>query len=85
MGGALRFKDNCLVIWVKCDQEILDERCDKRVDKMMDRGMIKELEDFHEVRRTCCDRQEMIRPKVIKPKVIRPKVIRPKVIRPKYF
>ena len=31
------------------DQAILDRRCDKRVDKMIERGMVKDLEDFHEV------------------------------------
>ena len=49
IGGPLRFPD-CLVLWVKCEQDILDRRCDKRVDKMIERGMVKELEDFHKVR-----------------------------------
>ncbi|TRY63565.1 hypothetical protein TCAL_11566 [Tigriopus californicus] len=46
LGGPLRFP-NFLILWVQCDQEILDDRCDRRVDKMIQRGMIKELEDFH--------------------------------------
>jgi tRNA dimethylallyltransferase len=46
MGGPLRF-DRSLVIWVQCDQAVLDERCNRRVDAMMERGMIRELEDFH--------------------------------------
>lgn len=46
LGGPLRFK-NCLVLWVQCDQTVLETRCDKRVDKMIDRGMIQELEAFH--------------------------------------
>jgi len=45
-GGPLRY-ENTLVIWVQCEQETLDDRCDKRVDKMMERGMLKELDDYH--------------------------------------
>ena len=48
LGGPMRFSKNELaVLWVQCDQETLDTRCNKRVDKMIDEGMIKELEDFH--------------------------------------
>jgi tRNA dimethylallyltransferase len=48
LGGPMRFSKNELaVLWVQCDQETLDSRCDKRVDKMINEGMIKELEDFH--------------------------------------
>jgi len=35
------------VIWVRCDQKILEERCDARVDTMMEDGMLKEMMDFH--------------------------------------
>ena len=49
LGGPLRF-DNTVAIWVQCEQEVLEERCNRRVDKMIDRGMIKELEQFHQVR-----------------------------------
>ena len=38
-GEPLRYSaDRLAVIWATCDQEILDERCDKRVDKMMKGG-----------------------------------------------
>ena len=48
LGGPLRFDKNELaVLWVQCDQDTLDERCDKRVLKMIEEGMIKELTDFH--------------------------------------
>jgi len=48
LGGPLRFdKNELIVLWVQCDQLTLDNRCDKRVDKMIEMGMIKELEDFH--------------------------------------
>eukprot|EP00095_Tigriopus_kingsejongensis_P003816 maker-scaffold278_size225338-snap-gene-1.25 protein:Tk03816 transcript:maker-scaffold278_size225338-snap-gene-1.25-mRNA-1 annotation:"trna mitochondrial" len=48
LGGPLRFKENCLIIWVQCDPNILEERCNKRVDKMIQRGMVQELEQFHQ-------------------------------------
>uniref|UniRef100_A0A6G1SBQ9 tRNA dimethylallyltransferase, mitochondrial n=1 Tax=Aceria tosichella TaxID=561515 RepID=A0A6G1SBQ9_9ACAR len=47
LGGPLRFKST-LVIWLNCDHEILDKVMDERVDKMLDRGLLAELEDFHE-------------------------------------
>ena len=59
LGGPMRFSKNELaVLWVQCDQETLDSRCDKRVDKMIDEGMVKELEDFHKSfneKRACSD------------------------------
>jgi len=48
LGGPLRYP-NSIVLWVQCDQDVLDKRCDRRVDKMVERGMIQELEDFHKV------------------------------------
>lgn len=49
LGGPLRFPPNQIaVIWVKCDQKILDQRCDTRVDKMMRAGMLAELKDFQQ-------------------------------------
>ena len=51
VGGPLRFTaEELAVLWVQCDQEVLDQRCDKRVDKMISEGLLKELRDFHEVR-----------------------------------
>ena len=50
LGGPLRFTaEELAVLWVQCDQEVLDKRCDKRVDKMISEGLLKELRDFHEV------------------------------------
>ena len=48
LGGPLRYPD-VVVFWVQCDQAVLDERCNKRVDKMIQRGMVQELEQFHQV------------------------------------
>ena len=49
MGGPLRYpKEQCFAVWVQCEQSILDQRCDSRVDKMIKRGLLKELQDFHD-------------------------------------
>ena len=49
LGGGLRFPlEELAVLWVQCDQKVLEERCDKRVDKMISAGLIKEMEDFHQ-------------------------------------
>ena len=48
LGGPLRYTD-AAVLWVQSDQAVLDERCNKRVDKMIEQGMIRELEQFHKV------------------------------------
>ena len=47
-GGGLRFdKRNICIIEVWSEQSVLEERCDKRVEKMMARGLLSELEEFH--------------------------------------
>ncbi|KAK8392812.1 hypothetical protein O3P69_014923 [Scylla paramamosain] len=46
LGGALRFP-HALIFWLTCDQEILLNRLDARVDEMIDRGLLTELLDFH--------------------------------------
>ncbi len=48
MGGPLRYSD-VAVFWVQCEQSVLDDRCSRRVDKMIELGMINELEQFHKV------------------------------------
>ena len=45
-GGPLRYEHTC-VFWLQCQREILNDRLDKRVDEMLDRGLIDELFDFH--------------------------------------
>ena len=45
-GGPLRFDHTC-VFWLQCQREVLNERLDKRVDEMLDRGLVPELLDFH--------------------------------------
>lgn len=45
-GGPMRFKNVC-ILWLQCDREILDERLDARVDKMLEQGLVEELLAFH--------------------------------------
>ena len=48
-GGGLRFdRRRICIIEVWSEQSVLETRCDKRVEKMMARGLVKELQDFHE-------------------------------------
>ncbi|XP_013410631.1 tRNA dimethylallyltransferase isoform X2 [Lingula anatina] len=46
VSGPLRYQHNC-IFWVQCQQTVLDERLDKRVDSMLERGLVAELLDFH--------------------------------------
>ncbi|KAF5272731.1 hypothetical protein FQA39_LY07758 [Lamprigera yunnana] len=46
LGGGLRFT-NSVVLWITCDQTVLDERLDTRVDLMLKQGLVEELLDFH--------------------------------------
>lgn len=46
LGGPLRFK-NSVILWTSCDREILVDRIDERVEKMMQQGLLNELIDFH--------------------------------------
>jgi tRNA dimethylallyltransferase len=43
---TLRFGSVCCV-WVECDQTLLDDRLDRRVDDMLTAGLLPELEAFH--------------------------------------
>ncbi|XP_021367781.1 tRNA dimethylallyltransferase, mitochondrial-like, partial [Mizuhopecten yessoensis] len=44
--GPLRFLNTC-VFWLQSDLQELGKRTDERVDKMIERGLINELKDFH--------------------------------------
>ncbi|KDR17577.1 tRNA isopentenyltransferase, mitochondrial [Zootermopsis nevadensis] len=46
LGGPLRFPHSC-ILWLQCDQKVLDERLDVRVDTMLEQGLVQELLDFH--------------------------------------
>ncbi|XP_062610138.1 tRNA dimethylallyltransferase-like [Saccostrea cucullata] len=43
----LRYPNTC-VLWVQSEQSVLDDRTNKRVDTMIERGLIQELLDFHQ-------------------------------------
>lgn len=43
--GPLRFKD-CVVFRLRCDRAVLNERLDRRTNKMVDFGLIREIESF---------------------------------------
>ncbi|KAK3910369.1 tRNA dimethylallyltransferase, partial [Frankliniella fusca] len=45
-GGALRYP-NAVVFWTQCDKDVLRQRVSKRVDEMLERGLIEEVEKFH--------------------------------------
>ncbi|CAL1547642.1 unnamed protein product [Lymnaea stagnalis] len=44
--GPLRYPNPC-ILWVKCGVSELDRRLDDRVDVMIQRGLIAELDNFH--------------------------------------
>ncbi|KAL5017399.1 hypothetical protein ScPMuIL_006988 [Solemya velum] len=48
VSGPVRYQKIC-ILWIQCDMEVLRERLDQRVDEMMERGLIQELTDFHEI------------------------------------
>ena len=48
LGGPLRFTDS-LLLNIHVDKPILDQRLDRRVDAMIERGLIDELLQFHQV------------------------------------
>lgn len=47
LGGPLRYSPTC-VLWLSCESEILDKVLNERVDQMLQRGLLPELEAFHE-------------------------------------
>ncbi|RWS30341.1 tRNA dimethylallyltransferase-like protein [Leptotrombidium deliense] len=47
-GGPLRLK-NCVILWLQCDRSILRDRIFKRVDQMIENGLVEELLQFHEL------------------------------------
>lgn len=47
LGGPLRYPETC-VFWLDCDNDVLDKILDERVDQMLERGLLEEIECFHE-------------------------------------
>ncbi|NWH56621.1 MOD5 dimethylallyltransferase, partial [Geococcyx californianus] len=46
LGGPLKYPHSC-ILWLHADQAVLDQRLEKRVDDMLDAGLLEELRDFH--------------------------------------
>ncbi|XP_017753986.1 PREDICTED: tRNA dimethylallyltransferase, mitochondrial-like [Eufriesea mexicana] len=46
LGGPLRHR-NAIMLWLRCDKKILEDRLDSRVNAMMETGLVQELLDFH--------------------------------------
>ncbi|KAG7161564.1 tRNA dimethylallyltransferase-like, partial [Homarus americanus] len=46
LGGGLRFP-HTTILWVTCQQDVLNERLDARVDDMIKKGLLQELKGFH--------------------------------------
>ncbi|XP_076762182.1 tRNA dimethylallyltransferase [Xylocopa sonorina] len=46
LGGPLRYR-NSILLWLRCDKKVLDERLESRVDAMLETGLVQELLDFH--------------------------------------
>ncbi|XP_050351983.1 tRNA dimethylallyltransferase [Nymphalis io] len=46
--GQLRRPDGTVILWLKCEQAVHDERLNARVDAMLEQGLIDELLDFHD-------------------------------------
>lgn len=46
LGGPLRYP-HTILLWLRCQQEVLNERLDKRVDGMLQQGLLQELRQFH--------------------------------------
>lgn len=47
LGGPLRFNKTC-ILWLSCDNTILDKKLDDRVEQMLSQGLLSELSKFHE-------------------------------------
>ncbi|KAH8388254.1 hypothetical protein KR093_002022, partial [Drosophila rubida] len=47
LGGPLRYP-HIVLLWVRCQQDVLNERLDKRVDGMLQQGLLAELRQFHD-------------------------------------
>ncbi|XP_061452663.1 tRNA dimethylallyltransferase isoform X2 [Rhineura floridana] len=46
LGGPLKYPNPC-ILWLYAEQAVLEERLDKRVDEMLETGLLEELRNFH--------------------------------------
>uniref|UniRef100_A0A182QG44 C2H2-type domain-containing protein n=1 Tax=Anopheles farauti TaxID=69004 RepID=A0A182QG44_9DIPT len=47
LGGPLRYR-NVVLLWLRCDQDVLNRRLDARVDSMVAQGLLPEIRTFYE-------------------------------------
>lgn len=47
LGGPLRY-EHVILFWLRCDQEVLNDRLDTRINSMITQGMLKEVRDFYD-------------------------------------
>ncbi|XP_001358410.3 tRNA dimethylallyltransferase [Drosophila pseudoobscura] len=47
LGGPLRYP-HTILLWLRCQQDVLNERLDGRVDGMLEQGLLRELRRFHD-------------------------------------
>lgn len=47
LGGGLRY-DHIIIFWLQCEQDVLNERLDKRVDGMVSEGLLTEIRGFYD-------------------------------------
>ncbi|TMW49281.1 hypothetical protein DOY81_005637 [Sarcophaga bullata] len=46
LGGPLRYP-HTILFWLRCNQDVLNKRLDKRVDAMLEQGLLREIRAFH--------------------------------------
>ncbi|XP_055911451.1 tRNA dimethylallyltransferase [Eupeodes corollae] len=46
LGGPLRYP-NTILFWLRCNQDVLNERLEKRVDSMLELGLLPEIRNFY--------------------------------------
>ncbi|XP_016981934.1 tRNA dimethylallyltransferase [Drosophila rhopaloa] len=51
LGGPLRYP-HIVLLWLRCQQEVLNVRLDTRVDGMLAQGLLRELREFHNAHHT---------------------------------
>lgn len=47
LGGPLRYQ-HVILFWMRCDQEVLNDRLDRRINTMIAQGMLKEIREFYD-------------------------------------
>ncbi|XP_055390102.1 tRNA dimethylallyltransferase isoform X2 [Condylostylus longicornis] len=48
LGGPLRYP-HTILFWLRCNQDVLNDRLNKRVDSMLKQGLLKEIRNFYNI------------------------------------